>query len=176
MHSGTFAEFDVVGSETLGHVQPHGENSSHQPLIPKDSEEQINHAVGLAVEFGAVSLVLAKSAYVARVTSFWDAAASENNNGENAAAWANLAKTEKVEKIKTAENQHVAPLASAPARITVAADELGADGVGFADGVDRVVENVADEVPKNLKFGGLSEEKEDNSEKNQNFSEKNKKL
>ena len=70
----------------------------------------------------------------------------------------------------------MAPLESAPARITVAADELGADGVGFADGVDRVVENVADEVPKNLKFGGLSEEKEDNSKKIQNFSEKNKKF
>ena len=77
MHSGTFTELDVEGSETLGHVQPHRENSSHQPLIPKDSEEQMNHAVGLAGVFEAVSLVLAKSAYVARVTSFWDAAASE---------------------------------------------------------------------------------------------------
>ena len=136
----------------------------------------MKHTVGLASVFGAVSLVLAKSAYVARVTSFWDAAASENNNGENAAAWANLAKTEKVEKIKTAENQHVAPLESAPARITVAADELGADGVVLDDVVDRVAENVGEEVGENLNFRGLSEEIEEISEKNQNFSEKQKKF
>ena len=60
----------------------------------------------------------------------------------------------------------MAPLESAPARTTVAADELGADGVGFADGVDRVVENVAEEVGILANFRGLSEEKEDNSEKN----------
>ena len=76
MHSGTFSKFDVVGSETLGHVQPHRENSSHQPLIPKVPGEQINHTVGLAGVFEAVSLVLAKSAYVARVTRFFDVTAN----------------------------------------------------------------------------------------------------
>ena len=85
-------------------------------------------------------------------------------------------KFEKVEKIKKAENLLVAPLESAPARTTVAADELGADGVGFADEVDRVAENVAEEVWKNQNSEGLSEEKGEIAQKNQNFSEKNKKL
>ena len=76
MHSGAFTELDVEGSETLGHVEPHDQKSSYHPLIPKSQEEQMHDTVGLAVEFGAGSLVLAKSAHVARVTSFWDAAAS----------------------------------------------------------------------------------------------------
>ena len=172
MHSGTFTEVDVEGSETLGHVQPHGENSSHQPLIPKVPGEQMHNAVGLAVEFGAGSLVLAKSAYLARVTRFFDVTANGHKLCENALTSSFLMKNEKVEKIKKAENLLVAPLESAPARTTVAADELGADGVGFADGVDRVVENVAEEVEILENFGGLSEEKGEISEKNQDFSEK----
>ena len=78
MHSGTFSEVDVEGSETLGHVEPHDQKSSYHPLIPKSQGEQIKVAVGLAVEFGAGSLVLAKSAYLARVTRFFDVTANVN--------------------------------------------------------------------------------------------------
>ena len=75
-------------------------------------------------------------------------------------------KTEKVEKNKNLKNLLETLLESAEDEIILAADELGADGVGFVDGPDRVAENVAEEVEKLQNSGGLSEEKENFFEKN----------
>ena len=132
-------------------------------------------SVGLAGEFGAGSLLFVNLAYVARVTRFFDVTANVHKKRRNALTSSFLMKNKKGEKIKKAENLLVAPLESAPARTTVAADELGADGVGFAGEVDWVAENVAEKVGILANFGGLSEEIVDNSKKIQNFSEKNEK-
>ena len=75
-------------------------------------------------------------------------------------------KSKKIEKNKNLKNLLETLLESAEAEIILAADELGADGVGFVDEVDRVAENVAEEVEILENFGGLSEEKENFSEKN----------
>ena len=81
-------------------------------------------------------------------------------------------KPKKSEKNKNLKNLLETLLESAEDEIILAADELGADGVGFDDEVDRVAENVGEEVEILQNSEGLSEEKEDNFEKNQNFSEK----
>ena len=81
-------------------------------------------------------------------------------------------KPKKSEKNKNLKNLLETLLESAEDEIILAADELGADGVGFVDEVDRVAENVAEEVEILENFGGLSEEKENFFQKNQNFSEK----
>ena len=81
-------------------------------------------------------------------------------------------KNKKVEKNKNLKNQLETLLESAEDEIILAVDELGADGVDFDDGHDRVAENVGEEVEILENSGGLSEEKKKNFEKNQNFSEK----
>ena len=85
-------------------------------------------------------------------------------------------KSEKTEKNKNIKNLLETLLESAQAKCNVAADELGADDLDFDDEVDRVAENVGEEVEILQNSEGLSEEKEENFEKNQNFSEKVKKF
>ena len=77
-----------------------------------------------------------------------------------------------MKKNKNVENLLETLLESAEAECNVAADELGADGVGFDDVADRVVENVAEEVENNQNFCGLSEENEENFEKTKTFQKK----
>ena len=85
-------------------------------------------------------------------------------------------KSVKTEKNKNVKNLLETLLESAMAKCNVAADELGADDVGFDEEVDRVAENVGEKVEKKENFGGLSEENKKNFEKNQDFSEKVKKV